>query len=113
MARLSRFIPILRFMRLQHALPAVSSSWLMVALAFVVEPEFRRNEALTNYGMWAGFGLGSVVAAGLSIYALALNDILDLRHDRTFEPDRLLPSGRVKLTSALVLALVSLASAMI
>lgn len=112
MLRMSGLISMLRFIRLEQALPAVSNSWLMVFLAFELESGSHRNQALTDYGLWTSLLLAAVVSAGMSVYALGLNDILDLRHDRAFEPQRPLASGSVNLTAALVLALVSLAAAM-
>lgn len=113
MIRTRGLISMLRFIRLEQALPAVSGSWLMVFLAFNLETDSYRNQSLTDYGMWTSLLLAAMVSMGMSIYALGLNDILDLRHDRAFEPQRPLASGKVNLNTALVMALVSLAVAMV
>lgn len=115
MTRMSGLIAILRFLRLEQALPAVSNSWLMVYLAFDLETGSSRNASLTQYGswsLWVCLLLGAAVSTGMSVYALGINDLLDLRHDRTFQPHRLLASGKMNVTAALVLALVSLAVGM-
>ena len=43
-----------------------------------------------------------MVAIGLFGYGSVLNDLLDLRHDRAFSPERPLPAGQVRITQALV-----------
>ena len=113
MIRTRGLISMLRFIRLEQALPAVSNSWLMVFLAFNLETASHRNESLSVYGVWLSLLLAAMVSMGMSVYALGLNDILDMRHDRAFQPQRPLASGSVNPQSALSLALVSLAVAMI
>ncbi len=94
-------------------LPAlVSGLWLMVFLAFGVEPADRRNTALDEMGLALALMWSAVVAVGLGVFMMALNDALDARHDRAFEPDRPIPSGRVTQRAALALALAGLLAAL-
>lgn len=46
---------------------------------------------------------GAAVGLGLFAFGAALNDILDLKRDRTMRPERPLPSGRIGLDAALSL----------
>ena len=48
---------------------------------------------------------GAVVAIGLFAYGAALNDVLDVRHDSTFRPDRPIPAGRIRLGQAIVVTI--------
>jgi hypothetical protein len=94
-------------------LPAlVSGQWLMVFLAFGVEPASRRNTALDAMGPVLALVYSAVIAGGLGVFMMALNDALDARHDRAFEPDRPIPSGQVTQSAALGLALVGLLAAL-
>jgi hypothetical protein len=90
----------------------VSGQWLMVFLAFYIEPEVRRNPALTSLGVVGALGLSAVVAGGLAVFMLALNDVLDARHDRAFAPTRPIPSGKITQRLALALAMAGLLSAL-
>lgn len=90
----------------------VSGQWLMVFLAFYIEPEARRNPALSSLGFAAALGLSAVVAGGLAVFMLALNDVLDARHDRAFAPTRPIPSGKITQRLALSLAMAGLLSAL-
>jgi 4-hydroxybenzoate polyprenyltransferase len=51
---------------------------------------------------------GAVVAVGLFAYGAALNDVLDVRHDTAFSPDRPIPAGRIRLGQSVVVAVGSL-----
>lgn len=86
----------------------VSVVWLMVFLGIYIEPEARRNVALDNMGLGWSLGVTAVIAVGLGVFMMALNDALDARHDRAFEPDRPIPSGRVTQRAALGLAMAGL-----
>jgi hypothetical protein len=51
---------------------------------------------------------GAIVAIGLFAYGAALNDIIDVRHDRAFSPDRPIPSGRIRPGQAIIVTVCSL-----
>jgi UbiA prenyltransferase family protein len=94
-------------------LPAlVSGQWLMVFLAFGVEPAIRRNPALDGMGIALSLVCSAVIAGGLGVFMMAMNDALDARHDRAFEPDRPIPSGRVTQRAALGVAMAGLLAAL-
>ncbi len=103
--KLTRLLALTR----PDVLPAlVSGLWLMVFLGFDVEPASRRNASLDAMGPVLALGYSAVIAGGLGVFMMALNDALDARHDRVFEPDRPIPSGQVSQRAALGLALAGL-----
>lgn len=90
----------------------VSTLWLMTFLAYGVEPEARRNVALDSLGTGWALAASAVVALGLGVFMMALNDALDARHDRAFEPDRPIPSGQVTQRTAFAVAMTGLLAAL-
>ena len=86
----------------------VSSLWLMTLMAFYLEPAGRRNPALDALGPAWSLLITAIIAVGLGIFMMVLNDALDARHDRAFEPDRPIPSGLVTQHAAIGLALFGL-----
>ncbi len=106
--RLRRFMHLLARSRLELAFPAIANNWLVIFLARHLETSEGTNPVLANQPLFISLLLGAVVAAGLSIYGLILNDVMDARHDRAFSPDRPIPAGRVGLRGAIALAFVAL-----
>ncbi len=86
----------------------VSTLWLMTCLALYLEPESRRNPALDALGVAWSLLVTAAIAVGLGIFMMAFNDALDARHDRAFEPDRPIPSGKISQRAALSLAMLGL-----
>ena len=99
---------LLRLTRPEMMPALVSGLWMMVFLAFGVEPANRRSPALDEMGLWLALLGSAVIAWGLGIFMVALNDALDARHDRAFEPERPIPAGRVTQRAALGLAMIGL-----
>ncbi len=94
-------------------LPAlVSGPWLIVFFAFGIEPAGRRNPALDGMGITLALLCSAVIAGGLGVFMMAMNDALDARHDRAFEPDRPIPSGQVTQRTAIGLAMTGLLAAL-
>ena len=105
---------LMRIGRLELLLPAASNGGLMVLLYFGLERAAgRTNPELDHLGLAAAIGLVVVLAGGLTLYGLALNDVVDTRWDRAFRPDRPLAAGRVATTTALTLAVCSLLGALL
>jgi len=107
--------PIVSLIKLTRPalMPAlVGGLWMMVLLAYGVEPADRRNPALDEMGGALALLCAAVVAWGLGVFMVALNDALDARHDRAFEPERPIPSGRVTQRSALAISLAGLLAAL-
>jgi hypothetical protein len=108
----NKLIRLLGLARLDVLPALVSGQWLMVFLAFWVEPASRRNTALDAIGPAWALGCSAVIAGGLGVFMMALNDALDARHDRTFEPGRPIPSGQVTQRAALGFAFTGLLAAL-
>lgn len=89
----------------------VAVLWLMLFLGLYLEPAIRRNPALDRLGVIWALILSAVVASGLGVFMLALNDALDARHDRAFDPDKPIPSGKVTQRAAFGLAMAGLLAA--
>jgi hypothetical protein len=54
-----------------------------------------------------------VVALGLFAFGASLNDLLDVRHDTAFSPDRPIPAGRIRASQAVVVSVAALLAAMV
>lgn len=102
----------LRLARLEFVLAAVADMWLVILLAVHIEPAGRQNPDLTALPLPIALLLGAIIAAGLSIYGLVLNDMLDVRRDRTLMPGRPLPTGKIGFRAALVIGVLGLLSAL-
>lgn len=55
--------------------------------------------------------VAAVLSIGLFAFATTLNDLLDVRHDAAFSPDRPLPAGRIRAGQAVVIAIGALLAA--
>lgn len=106
--RFTRLLHVLELARFDLVLSTVSGVWLMIFLAWALEPPARQNPALAQLGLPLALLLGAVVSAGLSGCGMALNDVLDARHDRAFAPTRPIPTGRVDVPVAVAAAMLSL-----
>ncbi len=115
--RLRKLVQLLRLARLTLALTAVSNCWLMLFLGLYLEPTIggmhRVSPELTSWPLPAGLLILAVVAIGLHTYGMALNDMLDARHDRLFAPQRPLAAGRISIRSAVAVAVLALLAALL
>ena len=102
-----RLTTAIQLTRLTVAFGAVSDIWFVILL----------TRADTDYAGWievhdmplgAALLAGAVVAVGLFAYGASLNDVLDVRHDAAFSPERPIPAGRIKLGQAVVVTIGSL-----
>lgn len=98
--------------RLEIVMTSVVNLWLMTFLAFSLEPPSMSNPALHRMGLGISLFVTAVVASGLGGLAVSMNDVLDRRHDRAFSPQRPLPAGRLRVTTAVGLGVVSMIAAL-
>jgi hypothetical protein len=103
-----KLLNLMLLLRIELVLTAVSDSWLVIFLAYSIEPAAFHSEQFDQMSLGLAMLLGGVVAAGLAAYGLALNDVLDARHDRAFSPDRPIPAGEIRLSTALSTAVLAL-----
>lgn len=96
---MARLAPVLRLARVTTAFAAVSNVWFVILWT---RANFQEDghEALAAPPLWLVLAGGALVAVGLYAFGAALNDILDLRRDRAFRPERPLPSGEVSVETA-------------
>lgn len=112
-SRWRKMLHLIETSRLDLLLGVVSNLWLMVFLAFAIEPPARRNPALGQLGLPLCLGLTALIGAGLTTAAISLNDVLDVRHDRTFFPSRPLPMGQFRKRWALLAGMLGFVAALI
>lgn len=93
------------------AFGAVSDVWFVILLTRA-RGEYVYLPVFTIGLPWALLA-GATVAIGLFAYGASLNDVLDVRHDATFSPDRPIPAGRIRLGQAIVLTVGALIVAML
>lgn len=97
-----RLAPILHLTRVTTAFAAVANVWFVILWTNRC-PDEQATRAFSEMPLWALLLGGAVNALGLFAYAAALNDVLDFRRDRTFHPERPLPSGRLTVGAAVTL----------
>ena len=95
--------------RLTIAFGAISDIWFIILLT-------RAND-IYNYlpvyelPLFVALLAGAVVAVGLFAYGASLNDVLDVRHDTAFSPERPIPAGDIRPAQAAVVTVGSLIGA--
>ena len=101
-----RILTAIQLTRLTIAFGAVSDIWfvLLLARAGVGMDEGQTIEGPLILALIAGL----FIAVGLYGYAASLNDVLDVRQDATFSPQRPIPAGRIKIGQAVVVTIGSL-----
>ncbi len=105
--RWRRVIQLFELARVELLLAGISNVWLMVFLAGAVEPG-TVNPQLGALGLPLSLVLSALCALGLVGCGMALNDVVDARHDRKFEPQRPIPAGRLDPTNVVSAAMLSL-----
>lgn len=106
---ISRLSPVLHLTRITNAVAAVANVWFIILWTRAAPIE--RHSApsiLLEQPLWILLAAGFILAIGLFAYAMALNDILDIRRDRALYPERPIPSGRISLDTAVALIAASL-----
>ncbi len=103
---LLRVLTAIQLTRLTMALGAVSNIWFVI----LITRADQQYHSLPVHTMPLGMSLaaGAGVAIGLFAYGAALNDLLDVRHDTTFEPERPIPAGRIRPGQAVVATVAAL-----
>lgn len=106
-----RVITAIQLTRLTMAFGAVSDVWFVILLTRAADQYEFMNVAQMHLA--TALFVGAAVAVGLFAYGAALNDILDVRHDRTFSPDRPIPAGRIRPGQAVVMTVGALLVSML
>jgi 4-hydroxybenzoate polyprenyltransferase len=92
-----------RLTRLTMAFGAVSDVWFVILLTRAAGGASAGVE-VARMPLAAALAAGACVAVGLFAYGASLNDVLDVRHDSAFRPDRPIPAGRIKPAQAAIVA---------
>jgi 4-hydroxybenzoate polyprenyltransferase len=108
---LLRIITAIQLTRLTMAFGAVADVWFVILLTRA-HAEYNYLNVYTMNLSWALLA-GATVAIGLFAYGASLNDVLDVRHDATFSPDRPIPAGRIRFGQAIVVTVGALIVAML
>lgn len=105
---LTTLVSVLQLTRLALVWTAISNIWLIVLWSRWIE-----HRADSPWRLWEQLGLSAGVAIGIYVFGMTLNDVLDVRRDRLFAPDRPIPSRRLSVTNAVIIALMALLLAML
>lgn len=108
---LLRIITAIQLTRLTMAFGAVSDVWFVILLTRA-RSEYNYLEAY-RMNLPGALLAGAIVAIGLFAYGASLNDVLDVRHDSAFSPERPIPAGRIKFGQAIVVTVGALIVAML
>ncbi len=112
--RVRKLIDLIQLVRLELLFPTLTGTWVMVFLGHGLELPLR-----PELGPMFGWSLpltllfASLASGGLHVYGMAINDALDVRHDRVFSPQRPVAAGRVSLRGAVSLAVIGLLVALL
>jgi len=97
-----RLLALLQLTRFALAFTAIADAWAILLL---------RAPTTVPPPMWVliiQMIVTGVVSFGLYGFGMTLNDLLDARRDRVFAPRRPIPSGRIRIRSAIIIALLLL-----
>jgi len=97
--------------RLTMAFGAISDVWFVILLTRA-RGSYEFME-VAQMPLALALLAGAVVAVGIFAYGAALNDVLDVRHDATFSPDRPIPAGRIRVGQAVVVTVGALLVALL
>lgn len=100
-AWISQILAAVQLTRLTMAFGAVSDVWLVILMSRALH-EGERGAPVIGMSLWLALFSGAIVAIGLFAYGASLNDVLDARHDSAFSPDRPIPSGRIRVSQAII-----------
>ena len=106
-----RILDAFQLTRLSLAFGAVCELWL-VTLLTRADPRYV-HLPVYHMPLWKALICTGVVSVGLFAFAASLNDLLDIRHDKRFSPDRPLAAGRIRTSSAALLSFGALMAAVI
>ena len=103
---LVKLVTAVQLTRLTMAFGAVADVWFIILLTRAM-PGYE-HVPVYSMNLAGALAAGAVVAVGLFAYGASLNDILDVRHDSAFSPQRPIPAGRIRLGQAVVVTIAAL-----
>lgn len=93
-----RLLALLQLTRAALAFTAIADAWTVLLLSPENEPDHPMGLMIIK------MILTGIVSCGLYGFGMALNDLLDSRHDRIFAKWRPIPSGRINPRTAIIVA---------
>lgn len=108
---LLRLAPAVRLTRVTSAFAGVANVWFVILWSRAEAEHEGPPPELLREPLWLLLFGGAVMALGLYAFGACLNDVLDVKRDRTLRPDRPLASGRLSLEAALTLVVCTLIAA--
>ncbi len=112
--RVRKLIDLIQLVRLELLFPTLSGTWVMVFLGHGLELPLRPELGpMFSWSLPMTLLFATFAAGGLHVYGMAINDALDVRHDRVFSPQRPVAAGRVSLRGAVSLAVIGLLVALL
>src|SRR4051812_12367862 len=110
---LLRIAPVLHLTRVTTAFGVVANTWFVILWSLANRDHEPGAAALTQAPLWVELLAGALVALGLFGFGAALNDILDLKRDRTLHPERPLASGEISMEGAIAFVVIAMISAVL
>jgi 4-hydroxybenzoate polyprenyltransferase len=110
---LRKLLPFLHLTRITTAFAAIANVWFVILWSRAAAPNEALPSALADLSLPVLLATSAVCAAGLFVYGMALNDVLDVQYDRAFAPNRPLPSGQLRMVWAVSLVILALMVAML
>ncbi|MAT80932.1 MAG: hypothetical protein CMJ29_04700 [Phycisphaerae bacterium] len=97
---LHRILTAVELTRIAAGFGAVCDIWFVTVLSGIGWKN--AGESLAIESLLVPMLGAFMVSVGLFGYGSVLNDLLDVRHDRAFSPDRPLAAGQVRITQAVI-----------
>ncbi len=114
---LQQAVPLVRLTRVTTAFGVVGNVWFVILWSRAIEGEAIRaaspNAPILTLPLPLLLLASAVSSVALFAYGAALNDVLDLKRDRTLSPDRPLPSGGVSVDASVGVVTVALLTAIL
>lgn len=110
-AVITRVLTALQLTRVTLVFGAIGDLWFTI-LYTRTDDRYNYLPVFEDLSLPVALFAGAFVSIGLFAFAASLNDLLDLRHDAAFSPDRPLPAGRIRSSHVAVIAVGSLLVAM-
>jgi len=98
-----RLLTAIQLTRLTMAFGAVSDLWFVVLATRAMDHD--SHSGLLKMPLAVALLVAAIVAIGLFAYGASLNDVLDVRHDAAFSPQRPIPAGRIRVGQAIVVTI--------
>ena len=105
----AKLLTAFQLTRLSLVFGAIADVWFVV-LYTRADPQYALLP-VNDIPLVVDLVVAAVLSIGLFAFATTLNDLLDVRHDTAFSPDRPLPAGRIRAGQAVVIAIGALLAA--